>query len=42
MRVTLDDEELLSVPLHALAPVEPAGLMSRMTDSVKLFFNQLF
>ena len=42
MRVTLDDEELLSVPLHALAPVESAGFMSRMTDSVKLFFNQLF
>ena len=42
MRVTLDDEELLSVPLYALAPVESAGLMSRMSDSVKLFFKQLF
>ena len=42
MRVTLHDEELLSVPLHALAPVESAGFMSRMTDSITLFFKQLF
>lgn len=42
MRVTLNEEELLSVPLHALAPVESAGLMSRMSDSVTLFFKQLF
>jgi len=42
MRVTLDDEELLNVPLHALATIEPAGFMSRMSDSVKLFFKQLF
>lgn len=42
MQVTLDDEELLNVPLHALKPVESAGLMTRLTDSVKLFFKQMF
>ncbi|ODS24745.1 serine-type D-Ala-D-Ala carboxypeptidase [Candidatus Endobugula sertula] len=37
--VALKDEELLNIPVVALQGVEPAGIFSRMVDSVHLFFN---
>ncbi|MFT5116761.1 MAG: D-alanyl-D-alanine carboxypeptidase (penicillin-binding protein 5/6) [Kiritimatiellia bacterium] len=40
--VTLDDEELLNVPVVALAAVEQAGIFARMIDGVSLFFNGFF
>jgi len=40
--VTLDDEELLNVPVVALTAIEEAGAFSRMVDSVKLFFGGFF
>jgi D-alanyl-D-alanine carboxypeptidase (penicillin-binding protein 5/6) len=40
--ITLNNEELLNVPVVALNSVEQAGLISRMVDSVILFFKRLF
>ncbi len=40
--VVLDDEELLNVPVVALASIEEAGIFSRMLDSIQLFFGGFF
>jgi serine-type D-Ala-D-Ala carboxypeptidase (penicillin-binding protein 5/6) len=40
--VILDEEELLNVPVIALASIEQAGMFSRMLDSVQLFFGGFF
>lgn len=40
--VTLNDEELLNVPVVALGDVEQAGFFTRMTHSLRLFFNSFF
>jgi D-alanyl-D-alanine carboxypeptidase (penicillin-binding protein 5/6) len=42
MVVTLDGKEMLTLPLVALNDVESAGFFSRLTDSVVLFFKNLF
>ncbi|EGG94709.1 D-alanyl-D-alanine carboxypeptidase [gamma proteobacterium IMCC1989] len=40
--VVLDEEELLNVPVIALASIEEAGIFSRMLDSIQLFFGGFF
>jgi D-alanyl-D-alanine carboxypeptidase (penicillin-binding protein 5/6) len=40
--VMLNDEELLNVPVIALASIEEAGIFSRMLDSIQLFFGGIF
>jgi D-alanyl-D-alanine carboxypeptidase (penicillin-binding protein 5/6) len=40
--VVLNDEELLNVPVIALASIEEAGIFSRMLDSIQLFFGGIF
>jgi D-alanyl-D-alanine carboxypeptidase (penicillin-binding protein 5/6) len=40
--VTLENEELLNVPVVALSAVEQAGIFARMIDGVSLFFNGFF
>jgi len=40
--VTLDEDELLNIPVVALTAVEEAGIFSRMVDGVRLFFNGFF
>ena len=40
--VTLEEEELLNIPVVALADIEPAGFFSRMADGVQLFFQGFF
>ena len=42
VRVTLEGELLVEVPLVAQAAVDEAGLFSRMFDGVYLFFRDLF
>jgi D-alanyl-D-alanine carboxypeptidase (penicillin-binding protein 5/6) len=42
MRVRLDGEELLSVPLVALEAVSEAGFLARMWDSIVLWFTGFF
>lgn len=39
LRVTLDDNEIASVPLVALESIDEAGLMKRMTDKIKLMLQ---
>ena len=40
--VTLNDEELLNIPVVALQSIEQSGIFSRMIDGVQLFFNGFF
>jgi len=40
--VTLDDEELVNVPVVALSSIEAAGFFSRTADGISLFFNRFF
>ncbi len=40
--VTLNEEELMTIPLVALNSVEQAGFFSRMIDVISLFFHKLF
>ncbi len=40
--VTLQDEELLNIPVIASTSIEQAGFFSRISDSISLFFNGFF
>ncbi len=40
--VTLNDEELVNIPVVALTAVEEAGFFSRTADGITLFFNHFF
>jgi serine-type D-Ala-D-Ala carboxypeptidase (penicillin-binding protein 5/6) len=40
--VSLDEEELLNVPVVALSSIEQSGFFSRTMDSISLFFNSFF
>jgi D-alanyl-D-alanine carboxypeptidase (penicillin-binding protein 5/6) len=42
LRVSLDDEELVSVPLVALQSVEQSGFFSRLWDHIMMLLTQLF
>ena len=42
LSVVLGGEEILSVPLVALNPVERASVIKRFWDSIQLFFIKLF
>ncbi|MCC5870980.1 MAG: D-alanyl-D-alanine carboxypeptidase [Gammaproteobacteria bacterium] len=42
LRVTLDDEEVFSAALVALAAVERAGFFKRVWHSLQMFFTRLF
>lgn len=40
--VTLNDQQLIKIPLVALNTIEQAGFFSRMLDAISLFFHNLF
>lgn len=40
--ITLEDDELLNLPVVAAVAIEEAGFFSRMIDSIKLFFSGFF
>jgi D-alanyl-D-alanine carboxypeptidase (penicillin-binding protein 5/6) len=40
--ITLNEEELFNIPAVALSNVEQAGIFSRLSDGVQLFFNGFF
>ncbi|MCP5178689.1 MAG: D-alanyl-D-alanine carboxypeptidase [Pseudomonadales bacterium] len=42
LRLTLDDKPLYEAPLVTLKPVAQAGVFSRMSDFIYLFFRELF
>jgi len=40
--VTLNDEELINLPVVALVDLEEAGIFTRLSHSLRLFFNRFF
>ena len=42
LRVSLDDEELVSVPLVALRSVQQSGFFARLWDHIMMLLAQLF
>jgi D-alanyl-D-alanine carboxypeptidase (penicillin-binding protein 5/6) len=40
--ITLNEEELFNIPAVALSNIEQAGIFSRLSDGVQLFFNGFF